>query len=410
MKRLDFNALTKECLEKTADITRRFPSRLAGSEMCRKAAHALYKDMRAFCDSSRLHSFHIHSTSYGYTKLLPLIYVIGIVTFFIGSIWTLVPLIGLPLGICMIFIQFGLGGTFLDGFYKKKPAVNVIGSLEPAGTVRQQIIISGHHDSAPVTRLYHPKIQKLLVFTMFTPYLFYFYQIFLSSYVLLSGIKTPAPGYLVVLTAGIPFVALYFFAVDTKHGTPGAGDNMIASVIALCVGKRLAQIKKTNHMCLAHTRIILLSFDAEELVFKGASAYFKDYKSDLTSVPTYHLNLESLYKLKDLQVLTSDANGFQKLSKDMAERIVRIGSRHGITVKPFHMVFGGGSTDAGASARSGISSSTIFGLPTALFRSGLVYHTAKDTVDHIEPEIVTACLRLIWEYIVEMENRAAGSS
>jgi aminopeptidase YwaD len=404
MNTVDFNVLTKECIQKTASITRRFPSRLSGSDMCSKSAHMIYEDMRSFCDSNSLHVFHIHTNSYGYTKLLPVMYLSGIITFFFNGFWTLIPMAGLLLGICMMFIQFALCGTFLERFYRKKTAVNVIGSLEPAGAVRQQIIISGHHDSAPVNRLYHPKIQKFLVFTMFTPYLFYFYQISLSLYVLLSGIKMLPSGYIWILGAGIPFALLYFFAIDTKRGTPGAGDNMIASVIILCIGKKLAEIKKTNRMLLKHTRIILLSFDAEELGLKGASAYFRDYGSDVTSIPTYHLNLESLYKLKDLHVLQSDINGFQKLSNDMAERIIRVGSRQGIIVKPFKMVFGGGSTDAAASARSGISSTTIFGLPTTIFRTGLVYHTASDTVDQIEPEIVNACLKLVWEYIFEMEN------
>lgn len=408
MNTIDFHDLTRECIAKTAHITRRFPSRLAGSEMCIKAARTLYQDMRAFCDSCLLHTFHIHATAYGYTKLLPVVYLGGMITFFFNGFWTLIPMAGLLLGVFMMFVQFALCGTFLEGFYRKKTAINVIGSLEPADTTRRQIIISGHHDSAPVNRLYNPGIQKFLVFTMFVPYLFYFYHIFLSLYVLLFCTKMLPLIYILILVAGIPFVVLYFFAVDTKHGTPGAGDNMIASVIILAIGKKLSEIKKADQSLLKHTRIILLSFDAEELGLKGASAYFKDYKTELSSIPAYHLNLESLYKLKDLHVLQSDINGFQELSSDMADQIIRIGRRQGVIVKPFNMVFGGGSTDAAASARNGISSTTIFGLPTTIFRNGLVYHTARDTVDHIEPEIVTACLKLIWEYIFDMDNESEG--
>jgi aminopeptidase YwaD len=405
MKSIDFKNLARECLTKTIKLTGSFSSRLAGSDMCNQAAFALHDELKTFCDSSSLHSFKIHPGSfYGYTKILPPVYLAGIVTFFLPDPWTFIPLAGLLMGIWMMIVQFGFFSDFFDRLYRKKRAINVIGTLEPEGQVRQQIIISGHHDSAPVTRLFDHRIQKYLAFTMFTPYLFFIYEIFLSLYALLAGIKMLPPGFVWALIPGIPFVVLYFFAVDLKHGTPGAGDNMIASVITVLIGKKLAEAKKDNPALLKHTRIILISFDAEELGLRGAYAYFRDYRPELTSRQTYHLNLESLYKLRDLHVLETDVNGFQKLSKDMAGHILRIARDKGITISPFKMLFGGGGTDAAASARQGLTSTTIFGLPISVFRDGMVYHTSEDTVDHIEPEIVSACLKLVWEYIFEMEN------
>jgi hypothetical protein len=69
----------------------------------------------------------------------------------------------------MMITTFGYYAGFFDRIYGKKKAVNIIGSLEPEAEARRQIIISGHHDSTPVTNLFHPLIQKYLIITMFAP-------------------------------------------------------------------------------------------------------------------------------------------------------------------------------------------------------------------------------------------------
>ncbi|MEJ2665092.1 MAG: M28 family peptidase, partial [Spirochaetia bacterium] len=282
--------------------------------------------------------------------------------------------------------------------------VNVIGSLEPEAEPRRQIIISGHHDSAPVTNLFHPLIQRYLVITMFAPYLFYLFEIVLCVSLLISGASTVPVWCLWILLAGIPFVLLYFYAVNLRRGTPGAGDNMIASVIAAQLGKTAADLKTNGGTPLRHTRIILASFDGEEAGLRGSAAYFKAYGDNFKSVPTYHLNIESIYKLEDMHVLESDINGVVPLSGQMARQIKQIGAKHNVNITPFKMIFGAGATDAAESARIGITSTTIFGLPTSVFRDGMVYHTSGDTIDKIEPEAVTACLKIIWNYIRDMDT------
>jgi methyl coenzyme M reductase gamma subunit len=86
-----------------------------------------------------------------------------------------------------------------------------------------------------------------------------------------------------------------------------------------------------------------------------------------------------------MHVLESDINGVMMLSGQMARQIIEIGEKNNIKITPFKMIFGAGATDAAESARIGITSTTIFGLPTSVMRDGMVYHPARDTVDTIEP-------------------------
>ncbi|MBN1531458.1 MAG: M28 family peptidase [Spirochaetes bacterium] len=90
--------------------------------------------------------------------------------------------------------------------------------------------------------------------------------------------------------------------------------------------------------------------------------------------------------------------------RKLTDRCLELTAALGIPIRPFRMVFGGGATDAAESWRAGIPSTTIIALPTTVARKGMVYHTKKDTVDHIEPEVVTACLRIVWEYILSIDR------
>ena len=43
-------------------------------------------------------------------------------------------------------------------------------------------------------------------------------------------------------------------------------------------------------------------------------------------------------------------------------------------------------------------------MPTNIIRDGMVYHTLKDTVEHIEPEAVEATLKIALAYILKKEK------
>ncbi len=71
---------------------------------------------------------------------------------------------------------------------------------------------------------------------------------------------------------------MWFFASNKR--TSGAGNNFIASTMALEIGRYYSQ------NTLKHTRIIIASFDAEEEGLRGSRAFAKKYKGLLNEYLT----------------------------------------------------------------------------------------------------------------------------
>ncbi|WP_457557535.1 M28 family metallopeptidase [Candidatus Harpocratesius sp.] len=397
--------LAKKSLEETNSIIQQFGPRLNGTEPCHKAANYLFQKLNSFCDEAKIENFKFHPGSFiFYIRFNSVMYSIGVILFYFKSKWVIFPLVGLFMGIFMMISIFGLYKHFFDKFFPAKIGKNVYGVIEPSSEVNQQIILSGHHDSARKIRILDSGFQKLYAMVILTPYFFFIFEIV----VILVGLFNDFENLwfsiiLIVFLNSFPFILLYFFIV-TKDASPGAGDNLIASVFLIELGKYLTSQIKEKKLNLKHTRIIIASFDAEESGLRGSAAFMKIHKENIKQIPTFHLNFDSLYNLNELHVLTKDINGFISLSEKMVNEIVKIGIKEKISIKKFKMVFGGGATDAAESARIGIPSTTLIAMPTNIIRDGLVYHTSRDTVEHIEPAVVESCIKIAWNYIWDKER------
>lgn len=408
---IDVPALAAACREQTGRLVDEHGPRLAGSRPCTAVAEAIARRARTFADSVSLQPFTVHPGSfYAYTKVLPVSYAVGLAALFAaGSVGRLAAVVagalaiaGLAAGIALMILQFGLYRHAGDRLFAPRTATNVEAVIEPVGRVERELIISGHHDSAPAARIFSSPFRRLYVVAVLAPYLFFAAELALLVAFL---VRSVAPGAWTrpFLLVGVPFVVGYFFLVALRRGTPGAGDNLIASMIAVGLGEEIAARKAS---LLASTRVRIVSFDAEEAGLRGASAYFGARGAELARLPCVHLNFDGLYRLRDLQVLTSDVNGSVRLSRSLADALVACAGQDGITLRTYGMVFGAGGTDAAESARRGICSATIIAMPTEVFADRLVYHTPRDTIEHVEPAAVEACLRVALRLLAKLEARA----
>ncbi|QEE17699.1 M28 family metallopeptidase [Promethearchaeum syntrophicum] len=408
---IDFSGLAKKSLEQTDEFIRQFGPRLTGSDSCQKVAEKIALSLSEFCDKTKIEDFNVHPDSFSfYIKILPIMFFLSLFLLYLKSYWVILSLIGLLFGIIMMVIIFGFYKHTFDGFFPKKNGKNIYGTIEPLHDVRQQIILSGHHDSAREIRILASPFQKLYAPVILIPYLFYLFTIFVIIISLLGNFQiTSSPIILGVFIIGIPFVLYYFFILSRK-GTPGAGDNLIASVMIVELGNYLASLKQTNSKFLKHTRVILISFDSEEAGLRGSAAFMKEHYEDLHKIPTYHLNFDSLYNFDEFHILTDDINGLIPLSHEMVEELIEIGTQNNISLHKFKMIFGGGATDAAESARIGIPATTIIAMPTNIIREGLVYHTRNDTVEFIDPSVVEGCLKITWDYLLQKDNEIEKKS
>jgi hypothetical protein len=393
----------------TDEVVENFPGRVAGSEAVRKAGLRVREEFEKFCDPGtvKVDQFDIHPWSFlKYIPGLVVLYFACVVLLYFAPTLAWISLAGMALGMLVLYGQFVRYWHLLDPFFPRKDAYNVYGSIEPSGEVKQQIVVSAHHDAAYVFHLLHkvPKYYALLINGGMLFLVLGFLVSLAATVLLLFNLLLPQWIAVLLLVGGIFVLPLAFFT--SGQVVPGAGDNMIAVALAAEIAGLFGNFKKTGGNALKHTRLIVASFDAEEAGLRGARAFVKEHREELLNTKTYVLNLDTLYKLKALSFLDKDLNSTVQLSHQLAQDCVDIAKDLGYPAIIGAMSFGGGSTDAAAFGEAGIEATNLAAMSFDLkdYDQGWVYHTPNDVSKHIEPEAVEAALKIIREYILRKDT------
>ena len=399
---------TTEALQFTSDLIDEIGPRLAGTPACLQAAERIHDELASVCDSAKIESFSFHREAFlSFTKVFFFAYLSAIPVLIFGGYWFVPAILGLLFGSVFALTEFLLYLTPFDRFFPKHCGYNVSGLIEPAGEVKQQIVVSGHHDSAYVfnffkkhQKLYAPRIILGLIAYHLTLLLLVFWGLTELFHVSTSGFA-----YFVRIFWGIGFLfGIQFYFFKSKELSPGAGDNLIAVAMSLKLAQRFGSAKKNNRNLLQHTRLIFSSFDAEESGLRGSRAYCRKNREALTSIPTYNFNLESIYNVNDLSFLTKDVNQYVRLSKTMVNECMDIAKQLGHRTEQGPITSGGGATDAAEFARIGVAATSLLGMENKFIRDGLSYHTMEDTVDKIDPAAVRASLEIVAGFIFKKDS------
>ncbi len=392
----------------TDEVVENFPGRVAGSEAVHKAGLRISEEFAKYCDAGtvKVERFDIHPWSFlKYIPGLVVLYFACVALLLFAPALAWLAFAGLALGLFVFYGQFVRYWHLLDPLFPRRQAYNVYGSIEPSGEVKQQVVVSAHHDAAYVFHLLHrvPKYYALLINGGILFLVLGFLVSLVATVLLVFNILLPQWAAIALMIGGIFVLPLAFFT--TGQVVPGAGDNMIAVAIASEIGGLFGNIKKSGGNALKHTRLIIASFDAEEAGLRGARAFIRAHREELLKTKTYVLNLDTLYKLKALSFLDKDLNSTVKLSHQLAQDCVDIAKDLGYPAIIGAMSFGGGSTDAAAFGEAGIEATNLAAMSFDLkdYDRGWVYHTPNDVSKHIEPEAVEAALKIIREYILKKD-------
>jgi hypothetical protein len=315
----------------------------------------------------------------------------------------------MALALSVFAAQFVFYRHLLDPLFPKEKGYNTYGLIEPEGEIRQQVIVCGHHDAAysfqilaHMPKLYFPLmltgVGLLVVGTLLS---------LVAGILSVFGILLSQWVALVFIVLGVFEIPYLFFT--TNEVVPGAGDNMIAVAIAAETGKVFGDSKKAGNNLLKHTRLIVLSVDAEEAGLRGARAYVERHRKELLETKTYVFNMDTLYRLDSISFFESDLNSIVKLSKEMATECVDIAGSLGYKAIVSRMGPGGGSTDAAAFGEAGIEATNLAAMSFEVkdYDKGWVYHTPQDTSKHIEPAVVEAALKIAGQYILKKDAAKA---
>ena len=391
---MDFDKITGSVFERTQKLIDKFGPREAGSKSCQNCAEEIFNDLKGFADSAKKQEFDVHTGAFlGWIRILVVLYAISV-----AMLWLNMPLVSgilLLSGILIMVFQFFLYKHFIDFLFPKKTGVNVWGAVEPEGEVKRQVIISGHHDSARVFNffIHQPKLYALRVTGGIGILIFICVLSFVFA---LLPIGSVIPAVLASLGAVIVLQLWFFYS---SKSTPGAGDNLIASMMAV---EALRSIKSASK--LKHTRVIAASFDAEEEGLRGAYAFAKANAKMLKEVPTYLYNIDCPYYLKDMFFLTSDINASVQLSEEFAKKCGEAADSLGYKVQVKPITFLTGGTDAGELAKYGVQATTMMAMPWDNTERAAVYHTMNDTCDAVERHAVKAGLEVFFEVVKAMDS------
>jgi aminopeptidase YwaD len=402
MTRSDATRMAQTCLSLTDRLIERYPARIAGSAMCRGAATEIARVLRETCSRVAREPFILHPRALWLVgRVLAVVYVVSMLLG-LGGGWMLYPSWGLVvLGLTYGLVQYVFYGTAFDSLVPKSVGCNVSGTIEPAGEVRQQIVIAGHHDS-PYVFTFLERLPGLAMVRLLLGILSVLVLLVVLTVLVLIQLSSNAPtqiqgATLWLVAAGLPFAIQLLFLITNKP-SPGAGDNLNATSMAVTISQYLASQQEAGQP-LVHTRVVLLSTDGEEIGQRGAGEFVRRHRQDLTTIPTSVVNIDSVYRAADLMVLTRDRNSTLRLSADMAGELSELARSIGVALRVSPLPFGGGGTDAGPFARAGVRATSIIGVSTAIIGAERTYHTSRDLTASIDPEAVADVLWLVVEYV-----------
>jgi aminopeptidase YwaD len=390
-------ALTKSLLDE-------FGPRPAGSPSCLAAARRIAGLLSAFCDTVTEERFETQPGSFNNLgRIVAVCYCVSAVMLTTGGAVACGALAVCLTGLAYTLVQFVFMGDFFDPLFAKAKGCNVAGTIEPAGEVRRQVVIVGHHDSPYVLSLLE-RFQELAVVRLVLAIVSYVFLTTLCAAAVVrqvSGSGWSLHGVLFAcVCAGLALTAPLFFLITTTP-SPGAGDNLNATAIAVKVGEHFA-LQRRERGPLAHTRLVLLSTDAEEPGQRGAAAFCRRHREELQKIPTRVLVFDSVFALRDLTVLTRDRNATLPLSGAMVRDLMDIARCLGVPLKKAAIPMGG--TDAVPFAGIGVEAASIIGVSPPLFGKSIVYHTTRDTVENIQPEAVQAVFDIAVEYVERLDG------
>ncbi len=388
-----FKEMTQSAMERVKLLTTKYPSRITGEENTKECARELFEEIKGFTDGSSLEEFDVHPDAFlGWLKVTVVMYLVALIFVWLKIYW--ISLIASAVYMSLFIFEFVFYYEFADFLYPKGKGFNVIGYVEPEGEVKQQIIVSGHHDSAHIFNFFvkHHNLYPFRVYSaMGGAILMFLYSLFATIYSFFSPLPGGIEGvFRWLLLFLLPFVGQFWFYLNPE-GTPGAGDNMAAVSAAYEIGKYFSEKKKSGEP-LKHTRVIVAAFDCEEEGLRGAKAFIKKHYEELHSMPTYVFNMEILYSRDELIFTTDDINGTVKLSERLADEGVKIAEALGYKVEKSPFGFLNGGTDAGMFARYGIEATNFQGMKIAVHHHSPAYHTPSDTWESVDPGAVEAAI------------------
>lgn len=367
--------------------------RPAGSEQEHEAQKLMAAELDGACDKVEIEPFDVHPGAFlGWILTDGIMMIAAIVLFFFGM--SAIALALCALSLIIAIVEFLLYKKLLDPFFPKKTSHNVVAVRKPKGEVKRRIIFSGHADSANEWRFTYYGGSKLLVPIIGLSFVGILLGLVLGIWAVAAGHAFSAAdsGALNVMRyvflAWIPILFTALFFENKKRPVMGANDDLTGCFISMAVVKYMQQ----HDIRFENTEVWVVLTGSEEAGLRGAKAFCKAHKNELSDVETVFVGLDTIRDYDFAAVYSRDLTGTVKNDAGACALVKEAAKQTGLDL-PYKSVFFG-ATDAAAVTQAGMKAVSVAAMDPAPAK---YYHTRLDTADNLDIKTVEAVLGVALE-------------
>lgn len=367
--------------------------RPAGSEQEHEAQQLMAAELGGACDKVEIEPFDVHPGAFlGWILTDGIMMIAAIVLFFFGM--SAIALALCALSLIFAIVEFLLYKKLLDPFFPKKTSHNVVAVRKPKGEVKRRIIFSGHADSANEWRFTYYGGSKLLVPIIGLSFVGILLGLVLGIWAVAAGHAFSAAdsGALNVMRyvflAWIPILFTALFFENKKRPVMGANDDLTGCFISMAVVKYMQQ----HDIRFENTEVWVVLTGSEEAGLRGAKAFCKAHKNELSDVETVFVGLDTIRDYDFAAVYSRDLTGTVKNDAGACALVKEAAKQTGLDL-PYKSVFFG-ATDAAAVTQAGMKAVSVAAMDPAPAK---YYHTRLDTADNLDIKTVEAVLGVALE-------------
>ena len=367
--------------------------RPAGSEQEHEAQKLMAAELDGACDKVEIEPFDVHPGAFlGWILTDGIMMIAAIVLFFFGM--SAIALALCALSLIFAIVEFLLYKKLLDPFFPKKTGHNVTAVKSCKGEVKRRIIFSGHADSANEWRFTYYGGSKLLVPIIGLSFVGILLGLVLGIWAVAAGHAFSAAdsGALNVMRyvflAWIPILFTALFFENKKRPVMGANDDLTGCFISMAVVKYMQQ----HDIRFENTEVWVVLTGSEEAGLRGAKAFCKAHKNELSDVETVFVGLDTIRDYDFAAVYSRDLTGTVKNDAGACALVKEAAKQTGLDL-PYKSVFFG-ATDAAAVTQAGMKAVSVAAMDPAPAK---YYHTRLDTADNLDIKTVEAVLGVALE-------------
>lgn len=397
-KDFDIDRQVEYAVKGITKVCRRIGPRKPGSPEEYRAQQWFQKDMKNYCEETRIEEFTLHRQ--GFMGFIPFTVACGIASVFVN--WFASPIAALILCICAfvpLVFEFLMYKEFDDFLFPKQTSHNMIAVRKPKGEVKQRIVMVGHSDSQFEWTLNYligglqaklfveiPAVVGLIVQTVF------------ALVCIIAGKGGAAVNiqsarwffilFFVVSCVFIPFEFAFLFFQSWTKSVPGASDNLSGCYVGMAAVKALDEAK----VRFENTEVVVICSGSEEAGLRGSKAYAKAHEKELKEIPTCVVALDTFRDLETMAVYHRDLSGTLQHHDGTKVLVHDACANCGFDVK-YESIYIGGS-DAASFTQRGIPATGFAAMDPAPPR---YYHTRLDTPENLRPEAIKAGIEIMIE-------------